>query len=160
MNIVFSLIKYYQAQDPVRPSFLEVILVYAGFHAVIFHRISNCLWRAKLRLLARILAHFARWFTGVEIHPAATIGKNLFIDHGMGIVIGETTQIGDNVTMYHGVTLGGLGIPASAGTKRHPNIGDNVILGAGAKILGNITIHAGARVAPNAVIFHDVLPHN
>ena len=155
---MFNLVKRYQTQDPVRPSFLEVVLVYAGFHAVIFHRISNLFWRIKLRLLARMLAHLARWLTGVEIHPAAQIGKNLFIDHGMGIIIGETTQIGDNVTMYHGVTLGGLGIPASAGTKRHPNIGNNVILGAGAKVLVNITIHAGARIAPNSVVIQDVLP--
>ena len=149
---MFEFIKHYQKQDPVRPSFLEVILVYPGFHAVLLHRLSHALWKLRLRLIARILAHFTRFITGIEIHPAARIGKNLFIDHGMGIVIGETTIIGNNVTIFHGVTLGGLGIPSSASTKRHPTIGDNVILGTGAKILGNITVHSGAKVGPNSVV--------
>lgn len=153
---MLELIRHYQKQDPVRPSFWEVILVYPGFHATLLHRISHRLWRIKLRLLSRILAHFTRWITGIEIHPAAQIGNNLFIDHGMGIVIGETTIIGNNVTIFHGVTLGGLGIPSTANSKRHPTIGDNVILGAGAKILGNITIYANAKVAPNAVVMQDV----
>jgi serine O-acetyltransferase len=139
---MLELIRHYQKQDPVQPSVWEVILVYPGFHAILLHRISHRLWQAKFRLLSRVLVHFTRWITGIEIHPAAQIGKNLFIDHGMGIVIGETTIIGDNVTIFHGVTLGGLGIPSTANTKRHPTIGDNVILGAGAKILGNTTIYA------------------
>lgn len=153
---MLELIRHYQKQDPVRPGFWEVILVYPGFHAVLLHRISHRLWQSKFRLLSRVLAHFARWITGIEIHPAAQIGNNLFIDHGMGIVIGETTIIGNNVTIFHGVTLGGLGIPSTANSKRHPTIGDNVIVGAGAKILGNTTIYASAKVAPNAVVMHDV----
>ncbi len=153
---MFEFIKHYQKQDPVRPSFLEVILVYPGFHAILLHRVSHALWQFKLRLLARILAHFARLITGIEIHPAAEIGKNLFIDHGMGVVIGEAAIIGNNVTIYHGVTLGGLGIPSTANTKRHPTIGDNVILGAGAKIIGNITIHNNVKIAPNSLVTIDV----
>ncbi|MBP7782155.1 MAG: serine O-acetyltransferase, partial [Burkholderiales bacterium] len=153
---MFELIRHYQKQDPVRPTFFEVILVYPGFHAVILHRISHWLWAHRLRLISRILAHITRWISGIEIHPAAQIGKNLFIDHGMGIVIGETTIIGENVTIFHQVTLGGLGIPSSANHKRHPTIGDNVILGAGAKILGNITIHSNAKIGPNSVVMKDV----
>ena len=153
---MLELIRHYQKQDPVQPSVWEVILVYPGFHATLLHRISHRLWKSNFRLLSRILAHFTRWITGIEIHPAAQLGKNLFIDHGMGIVIGETTIIGDNVTIFHGVTLGGLGIPSTANSKRHPTIGDNVILGAGAKILGNTIIYANAKVAPNAVVMHDV----
>jgi serine O-acetyltransferase len=153
---MWRLIRYYQQQDPLRPSILEVILVYPGFHATSLHRLSNWLWRVRLRLIARLLAHFARGLTGIEIHPAAQIGRNLFIDHGMGIVIGETAIIGDNVTIYHGVTLGGLGIPASAGQKRHPTIGNNVILGAGAKVIGNIYVADGAKIGPNAVVTANV----
>lgn len=151
-----ELIKHYQKQDPVQPSALEVVLVYAGFHAVIFHRGCHWLWRKKFRLTSRILAHIARHITGIEIHPGAQIGKNLFIDHGMGIVIGETTVIGNNVTLFHQVTLGGMGNPAGANRKRHPTIRDNVIIGAGAKVLGDITIYEKAKIAPNSVVMQDL----
>lgn len=153
---MLELIRHYQKQDPVRPTILEVMLVYAGFHAVILHRISHFLWVHKLRLLARILAHIARFITGIEIHPAARIGKNLFIDHGMGIVIGETTIIGNNVTLFHQVTLGGSGNPSGANRKRHPTIKDNVIIGTGAKVLGNIVVYNNAKIAPNSVVLQDV----
>lgn len=156
VNKMLELIRHYQKQDPVQPTILEVILVYPGFHAVLLHQFNHWLWQRKLRLLSRILAHFTRFVTGIEIHPAAQIGRNLFIDHGMGIVIGETTVIGNNVTIFHQVTLGGLGIPTSAHQKRHPNIGNNVILGAGAKILGNITVHNNAKIGPNSVVMNDV----
>lgn len=153
---MFSLIKHFQKQDPVRPSFWEVVLVYPGFHAICLHRVAHYLWINNLRLMSRIIAHIARHITGVEIHPAAKIGKNLFIDHGMGIVIGETTIIGDNVTLFHQVTLGGSGNPNGANRKRHPTIEDNVIIGAGAKVLGNITIAHNAKIAPNSVVTFDV----
>jgi serine O-acetyltransferase len=110
--------------------------------------------------MSRIGAHLARWFTGIEIHPAAIIGRKFFIDHGMGIVIGETTIIGDNVTIFHGVTLGGLGKPSTVKMKRHPTLEDNVIIGAGAKILGNITIGTNSKVAPNSVVMQDVPPNS
>lgn len=151
-----KLIRHYQKQDPVKPSTLEVVLVYSGFHAVIMHRVSHYLWTKKFRLLSRVIAHFTRFMTGIEIHPGATIGENLFIDHGMGIVIGETAIIGSNVTLFHQVTLGGLGFPSGDSNKRHPTIQDNVIVGAGAKVLGNITVYKNAKVAPNSVLMHDL----
>lgn len=120
------------------------------------HRLNHRLWNWKLKWLARFLAHIARWFTGIEIHPGATIGRRFFIDHGMGVVIGETAEIGDDCTLYHGVTLGGTSWNKG---KRHPTLLDNVVVGAGAKVLGPITISAGARVGSNAVITHDV-PEN
>jgi serine O-acetyltransferase len=153
---MLELIRHYQKQDPVRPSVLEVILVYPGFHATLWHRLNHWLWKRKFRLTSRVFAHLARFLTGIEIHPGAIIGKNLFIDHGMGIVIGETTVIGNNVTIFHGVTLGGLGIPSTANTKRHPTIADNVIIGAGAKILGNIKIHSNAKIGPNSIVMQEV----
>lgn len=153
---MFDLIKHFQKQDPVRPSFWEVVLVYPGFHAIFLHRVAHYLWINNLRLMSRIVAHIARHITGVEIHPAAKIGNNLFIDHGMGIVIGETTVIGDNVTLFHQVTLGGSGNPNGANRKRHPTIENNVIIGAGAKVLGNITIAHNAKIAPNSVVTFDV----
>ena len=117
------------------------------------HRLNHRLWNWKLKWLARFLAHIARWFTGIEIHPGATIGRRFFIDHGMGVVIGETAEIGDDCTLYHGVTLGGTSWNKG---KRHPTLMDNVVVGAGAKVLGPITLSAGARVGSNAVITHDV----
>jgi len=156
---MWELIRHYQKQDPVSPTILEVILVYPGFHALIWHRISHWLWKKKLRLTSRIIAHMTRFLTGIEIHPGAIIGKNLFIDHGMGIVIGETTVIGNNVTLYHGVTLGGLGIPSTANTKRHPTIGGNVIIGTGAKILGNIKIHDNVKIGPNSIVTTNIAPN-
>lgn len=144
-----------RARDPAARSRIEVVLCYPGVHAVALHRVSHRLWTWRLRLLARMLSHLARLLTGIEIHPAARIGRRLVIDHGDGVVIGETAEIGDDVLMYHQVTLGGTSL---AGGKRHPTIGDKVILGAGAKILGPIVVGEGARVGANAVVLSDVPP--
>ena len=141
--------------DPAAPTKREVALTYPGFHAVRLHRLANFIWRCRWKTGARIVAAFSRFMTGIEIHPAAKIGAFLFIDHGMGVVIGETAVIGDRVTLFHGVTLGGVG---HRGEKRHPTVGDDVIVGAGAKLLGAITIGAGARVGANAVVVKDVAP--
>jgi|SRR6185437_3549234 len=149
-------IQYIRDQDPVNPTFLEVILAYPGFHAVCHHRISHWLWKCKLKLIARLTSHISRFLTGIEIHPGAVIGKNLFIDHGMGVVIGETAIIGDNVTIYQGATLGSTGDPSSKGQKRHPTLKNNVIIGAGAKLIGNITIGDNSLVGANSVATHDV----
>ena len=140
-------------RDPAARSTLEVLLTYPGLHAVWIHRVSHRLWRWRLKLLARVLSQLARWFTGVEIHPGATIGNRFFIDHGMGVVIGETAEIGDDCTLYHGVTLGGTSWEKA---KRHPTLGKNVVVGAGAKILGPITIGDNARVGSNSVVVKDV----
>lgn len=142
-------------RDPAARNGLEIVLCYAGLHAIWNHRITHWLWRHKLRLLARWLAQINRFFTGIEIHPAAVIGQGFFIDHGMGVVIGETAVIGNNVTMYHGVTLGGVSLEKG---KRHPTIEDEVVIGAGAKILGNITIGSQSRIGANAVVVKDVPP--
>lgn len=144
-----------RARDPAARSRLEVILCYPGVHALALHRVAHRLWRWRLRLLARVLSHISRMLTGIEIHPAARIGRRLVIDHGDGVVIGETAEIGDDVLMYHQVTLGGTSL---AGGKRHPTIGDKVILGAGAKVLGPIVVGEGARVGANAVVLSDVPP--
>ena len=154
-------IKFIRESDPVKPGMLEVILAYPGFHAVYIHRAAHFVWKMKLKTLARVVAHLGRFFTGIEIHPGAQIGKNLFIDHGMGVVIGETTVVRDNVVIYHNVTLGGITGGAtpkgtSAGGKRHPTIEDNAVIGAGALVLGNITVRRGARVGANAVVTQDV----
>ncbi len=141
------------ARDPAARSIYEVLLTYPGVHAVFWYRLSHKLWCHEFKLLARWLSTVARWFTGVEIHPAAMIGRRLFIDHGMGVVIGETAEIGDDVTLYHGVTLGGTSWRAG---KRHPTLGSGVIVGAGAKVLGPITIGDNARVGSNAVVVKDV----
>jgi serine O-acetyltransferase len=146
-------IKAYQERDPAARSGLTVFLCYPGLHALIWHRIAQAIWRAHLYLPARLFAHLGRFLTGIEIHPAARIGRRFVIDHGMGVVIGETAEIGDDVTLYHQVTLGGTSL---AHGKRHPTIGDNVIIGAGAKVLGNITIGANARVGSNAVVLESV----
>ena len=147
-------------RDPAARSKLSVILTYPGVKSVFFHRISNQLWKLNLYTLARIVSQFSRFLTGIEIHPAAKIGKNLFIDHGMGTVIGETSVIGDNVTLYHGVTLGGISPAENSNdqrdTKRHPTIEDNVIIGCGASILGPINIGSCARVGANTVVLKDV----
>ncbi len=140
-------------RDPARPGFAEAMLCYAGVHAVLWHRLSHALWRIGLRGLARFSSHLARWLTGIEIHPGAKIGRRLFIDHGMGVVIGETAEIGDDVLIYHGVTLGGLsGQPG----KRHPTIEDHVTIGAGAQVLGPIRVGRGARIGANAVVVRPV----
>ena len=140
-------------RDPAARSTWEVMTCYPGFHALTLHRASHWLWSAHLRWLARFLSHFTRWITGIEIHPGATIGRRFFIDHGMGVVIGETAEIGDDVTLYHGVTLGGTSWQEG---KRHPTLGNGVVVGAGAKILGPIHIGANAKIGSNAVVVKDV----
>jgi serine O-acetyltransferase len=142
-------------RDPAARSKLEVMLVYSGLHAVWIHRITHWLWGHNLRFLARWISQFARWLTGIEIHPGASIGPGFFIDHGMGVVIGETAEVGADVTLYHGVTLGGTSLNKG---KRHPTIGDRVVIGAGAKVLGAIGIGAGSRVGANAVVVKSVPP--
>jgi serine O-acetyltransferase len=139
-------------RDPAARSAAEVALLYPGLHAIWAHRVSHALWKRRLRLLARAGSQLSRWLTGVEIHPGATIGRRFFIDHGMGVVIGETAEIGDDVMLYHGVTLGGRTRDAG---KRHPTLGDGVAVGAGAKILGPVTIGAGSVVGANAVVTRD-----
>lgn len=141
------------ARDPAARTTFEVLTCYPGVHARIFHRMTNKLWHAGFKWLARFISHIARFFTGIEIHPGATIGRRLFIDHGMGVVIGETAEVGDGVTLYHGVTLGGTSWKEG---KRHPTLGNNVVVGAGAKILGPITIGDGAKIGSNAVVVKDV----
>src|SRR3972149_6811614 len=140
-------------RDPAARNTWEVITCYPGFHALLVHRFAHWLWRARLRWLARLTSHVGRFLTGIEIHPGASIGRRFFIDHGMGVVIGETAEIGDDVTLYHGVTLGGTSWKEG---KRHPTLGNGVVVGAGAKILGPITIGDGAKVGSNAVVVKDV----
>jgi serine O-acetyltransferase len=140
-------------RDPAARNVFEILTTYPGVHAVLFHRLSHGLWHGRWRWLARAISTFSRWLTGIEIHPGATIGRRFFIDHGMGVVIGETAVIGDDCTLYHGVTLGGTSWKKG---KRHPTLGDNVVVGAGAKVLGPITLGAGARVGSNAVVVKDV----
>ncbi len=140
-------------RDPAATNFLEVLLTYAGLHAIIFYRIANKLLKMHAPFFPRLLSQLSRWLTGIEIHPGATIGKGLFIDHGMGVVIGETSIIGDNVTLFQGVTLGGTGKERG---KRHPTLGNNVVAGTGAKILGNITIGDNVHIGANAVVIRDV----
>jgi serine O-acetyltransferase len=143
-------------RDPAARNTLEVITNYPGMHAIWIHRLSHKLWKNNWRLLARSLSTFSRWLTGVEIHPGATLGRRFFIDHGMGIVIGETAEIGNDVTLYHGVTLGGTSWSAG---KRHPTLEDNVVIGAGAQVLGPITIGKSGKVGSNSVVVKD-LPAN
>lgn len=141
------------ARDPAARSRIEVVLCYPGLHAIVFHRLAHRLWVWGLRLPARVVSHVARMLTGIEIHPGARIGRRIVIDHGDGVVIGETAELGDDVLIYHQVTLGGTSL---VGGKRHPTVGDGVILGAGAKVLGPIMVGAGARVGANAVVVSDV----
>lgn len=140
-------------RDPAARNSFEIFLLYAGLHAVIWHRISHWLFSHKMLFLARVFSQLGRFFTGIEIHPGATIGRGLFIDHGSGVVIGETTIIGDDCTIYQGVTLGGTGKDKG---KRHPTLGNNVLVGSGAKILGPFTVGDNARIAANAVVLHEV----
>ncbi|ANB03520.1 serine O-acetyltransferase [Ectothiorhodospira sp. BSL-9] len=142
-------------RDPAARNTFEVLTTYPGVHALLIHRVSHCLWSHGVRWPARFLAYFGRWLTGVEIHPGATIGRRFFIDHGMGVVIGETAEIGDDCTLYHGVTLGGTTWHKG---KRHPKLEDNVVVGAGAKILGPIRIGEGARIGSNAVVLKKIPP--
>ena len=150
-------------RDPAAKSKLSVILTYPGVKAVFFHRIANFFSVAKFDLIARIISQFSRFLTGIEIHPRAKIGKNLFIDHGMGVVIGETSEIGDNVTIYHMVTLGGISPSINSndqrGSKRHPTLMDNVVVGSGAQVLGPVVVGKNAKIGANAVVRKDV-PEN
>ena len=146
-----------QRKDPAARSVLEVMLLYPGFHILVYHRIAHWLYQHKHFFLARWVSQHGRHRTGIEIHPGATLGPGLFIDHGMGVVIGETAEVGENVTLYHGVTLGGTTLDKG---KRHPTIGDRVIIGAGAKVLGAITIGADSRIGANAVVVRPVPPNS
>ncbi len=144
-------------RDPAARTPLEVLLTYPGLHALLFHRVSHWMWGRKLRLSARVLSHLGRFVTGVEIHPGATIGRRFFIDHGMGVVIGETTQIGDNVTLYHGVTLGGVSTHRG---KRHPTIEDNVVIGTGSRIMGPLTVGRDSKIGAGSVVIRSVPPNS
>ena len=146
-------IKETQEKDPASKGYLQIILLYSGLHALIAHRIAHRLWKLKIPFLPRLLSQLSRFITGIEIHPGAVIGKGLFIDHGMGVVVGETAIIGNDVTLFQGVTLGGTGKETG---KRHPTIGDYVVIGAGAKVLGNITIGDNSYIGANAVVLRDV----
>jgi len=140
-------------EDPAAKSTLEILLCYPGLHAILAHRVAHRMYRAGVPLLPRVLSQFSRWITGIEIHPGATIGRRFFIDHGMGVVIGETAEIGDDVLLYQGVTLGGTGKECG---KRHPTLGNHVIVGTGAKVLGNIKIGDGSRIGAGSVVVHPV----
>ncbi len=144
-----------QERDPAARTGLEIVLCYPGLHALWLYRVAHRLWLADFKLLARLLSQFARWLTGVEIHPGARIGPRFFIDHGMGVVIGETAEVGADVTLYHGVTLGGVSLSHG---KRHPTLEDGVVVGAGAKVLGAIIVGKDTRVGANAVVVKDVGP--
>jgi len=146
LSIVFE-------RDPAARSYLEILTTYPGVHAIIFHRIAHRIWKIKLFWLGRLISHISRFLTGIEIHPGAIIGSRFFIDHGMGVVIGETSVIGDDCTIYHGVTLGGTSWKQG---KRHPTLENKVVVGAGAKILGPITICSGAKIGSNAVVIKDI----
>lgn len=148
-------IQAYREKDPAARSALEVLLCYPGLHAQLWHRLAHAVWQRGLRLPARMISHLGRFLTGIEIHPAARLGRRLVIDHGMGVVIGETAEVGDDVYLYHQVTLGGT---ALVGGKRHPTIGNNVIIGAGAKVLGPFTVGDHARIGSNAVVLAAVPP--
>lgn len=150
-------IKTIKEKDPAARHALEILLTSQGLHAIWMYRIAHFLWKIKLKMIARILSGLARFLTGIEIHPAATIGKRFMIDHGTGVVIGETTMIGDDVLIYHQVTLGGTGNDSC--TKRHPSICDHVMIAAGAKVLGNIKVGFGAKIGANAVVLKDVPPY-
>ncbi len=151
--IFYADIRAAQKRDPAAKSFMEVILLYPGLHALIYYRVTHALYQIHLFFLARLLSQIARFSTGIEIHPGAKIGRRFFIDHGLGVVIGETAIVGDDVLLYQGTTLGGTGIVQG---KRHPTVGNNVVIGAGAKVLGNITIGDNSYIGANAVVVKDV----
>lgn len=150
-------IKVVFERDPAARSVMEILLCYPGFHALFFYRLSNWLWRNRLFLLGRFVSHLGRFFTGIEIHPGAAIGKGFFIDHGMGVVIGETAEIGDNVTLYHGVTLGGTSWQKG---KRHPTLEEGVVVGAGAKILGPFKVGKNSIIGAGSVVVREVPPYS
>lgn len=151
--VIWDDIKAVKERDPAARNILEVIILYNGFHAVFWHRVAHLFWRIHLKFIARLISQLTKFFTGIEIHPAAKIGRGLFIDHGTGVVIGETTVVGDDCTIYQGVTLGGTGKHRG---KRHPTLGNNVMVGAGAKVLGPITIGDNVRIAAGAVVLSDI----
>ena len=153
---MFDLIKSIQDRDPAKPTFAEVFFAYNGFHAVMWHRMNNWIWHLGLKGLARFFANLARIFTGIEIHPEANIGKNFFIDHGTGVVIGQTAVIEDEVTIYHGVTLGGVGKVGEVNGKRHPTLKEGAIVGAGAQVLGDVVIGKHAKIGSNSVVTSDI----
>ncbi len=153
---MFETIRSIQERDPANPTFLEVFFAYNGFHAVVWHRLAHALARVKLFALARFFANVGRVLTGIEVHPQASIGRRLFIDHGTGVVIGQTAVIGDDVTIYHGVTLGGVGRADDTSNKRHPTVENGAMIGSGAQVLGNITIGEGARIGSNSVVTNDI----
>jgi len=152
----YSEVKNIMEKDPAAKNMLEVILCYPGLYAVLFYRLAHRLYKRRMFVLSRLISQIARNLTGIEIHPGAKIGRGLFIDHGMGVVIGETAEVGDNVTIYHGVTLGGTGKDKG---KRHPTIGNNVVIGAGAKVLGPITVGDNVKIGANAVVLKNVPPN-
>ena len=154
-NNLRDTVNAYKLRDPAARSSIEVFLLYPGLHATIYHRIAHWLYCRKLRFLARCVSQWSRFWTGVEIHPGAKIGRRFVIDHGMGIVIGETAEIGDDVLLYQGVTLGGTGKEVG---KRHPTIGDNVLIGSGAKVLGPFKVGSNSRIASNAVVLKEIPP--
>jgi serine O-acetyltransferase len=156
-NLIREDIQSVLDRDPAARNTLEVLLCYPGLHAIWAHRLSHRLWTSGLKLFARWISQLMRGITGIEIHPGATIGRNVFIDHGMGVVIGETAEVGDHVTIYHGVTLGGTSLHK---VKRHPTIEDHVVIGAGAKVLGSITIGANSRIGANAVVVKPAPPNS
>lgn len=150
INVVFG-------RDPAVRSRLEVVFCYPGFHAMLFYRLAHWLWKSDMKFLGRLVSHIGRFVSGIEIHPGATIGRRFFIDHGMGVVIGETASIGNDVTLYHGVTLGGVSpVDEERGSLRHPQLGNHVVVGAGAQLLGPITVGDHARIGSNAVVVKDV----
>lgn len=153
---MFKIIQAYRKYDPATKSCLEIFFLYPGIKAIFFHSVAHFLFRAGIPFLPRAIAEFSRFLTGIEIHPGAKIGKNLIIDHGMGVVIGETAEVGNDCLIYHGVTLGGVDLNP---VKRHPTLGDHVVIGAGAKILGNIKIGSHSRVGANSVVIKDVPEH-
>lgn len=146
-------IEYIMENDPAARTKLEVFLLYPSIHARLAHMISHFLYKKNLLFLARLISQIARFLTGIEIHPGATLGAGILIDHGMGVVIGETAELGDRITIYHGTTLGGTGKEKG---KRHPTVGDNVVIGAGSKVLGNIKIGSNSKIGANSVVLHDV----
>lgn len=153
--MIIDLVNSYKNYDPAAKSKIEILLLYPGIKAVCFHRIAHCLYKLELFFLARFVAEFSRWLTGIEIHPGAKLGERLVIDHGMGLVIGETAEVGNDCILFHGVTLGGTKFDTS---KRHPTLGNKVIIGAGAKVLGPVIIGDGTRVGANAVVTKSIEP--